>query len=167
MSGLWTWDPETGAVTWSGSVASLHGVGEAATTYEEMLAAAHPQDRGSLEAVLHLMIETTVGQRLVYRSVIGGLLSTQGQLITVAGRPFVVGSVRAVVPLDSDEQRVVDLFQSFPVGVSLLDPDGRFVQVNEAFAHLLGYPQEHLLGASYDDLVRKVKTNKLAVSGKA
>ena len=35
MSGLWTWDPESDAVTWSASVAALYGVPEAATTYRE------------------------------------------------------------------------------------------------------------------------------------
>jgi diguanylate cyclase (GGDEF)-like protein/PAS domain S-box-containing protein len=153
MSGLWTWDPETDAVTWSGSVASLHGLSQAATTYDEMVAAAHPDDRSALDAVLHLMVETTVGQQLVYRSVHGKLLSSQGQLITVAGRPFVVGSVRSVAPLQPEKQHFIDLLQSFPAGVCLLDDDGRFVEVNEAFAELLGYPQEELLQSTYRRLV--------------
>lgn len=153
MSGLWTWDPETDAVTWSGSIAPLHGLIQAATTYAGVLAAAHPDDRSALDAVMHLMVETTVGQQLLYRSVNGQMLSTQGQLITVSGRPFVVGSVRPVAPLQPEKQHFIDLLQSFPAGVCLLDDDGRFVEVNEAFADLLGYPQDDLLETAYSQLV--------------
>jgi len=153
MSGLWTWDPETDSVTWSGSIARMHGLSDAATTYAEVLAAAHPDDRSALDAVMHLMVETTVGQQLVYRSVAGELLSTQGQLITVSGRPFVVGSVRTIAPLQPEKQHFIDLLQSFPAGVCLLDDDGLFVEVNEAFADLLGYPQSELLGTRFVDLV--------------
>jgi len=153
MSGLWTWDPETDAVTWSGSIARMHGLADAATTYLAVIAAAHPDDRVALDAVMHLMVETTVGQQLVYRSVGGQLLSTQGQLITVAGRPFVVGSVRSMAPLQPEKQHFIDLLQSFPAGVCLLDDEGRFVEVNEAFADLLGYPQRALLETAYRDLV--------------
>ena len=153
MSGLWTWDPETGAVTWSGSVAGMHGVKDAATTYAELIAAAHPDDRATLQAALERMVETTVGQRQAYRSVSGARLSAQGQLITVAGRPFVVGSVRPVALPPPAEPPIIDLLQSFPVGVSLLDDNGTFVEVNEAFASLLGYPRDELLGTSYHDLV--------------
>jgi diguanylate cyclase (GGDEF)-like protein/PAS domain S-box-containing protein len=153
MSGLWTWDPETGAVTWSGSIAPMHGLADSATTYAEMLAAAHADDRSALDAVMHLMVETTVGQQLVYRSVGGDLLSTQGQLITVSGRPFVVGSVRSLAPLQPEKQHFIDLLQSFPAGVCLLDDDGLFVEVNEAFAELLGFPQTELLQTKYADLV--------------
>jgi diguanylate cyclase (GGDEF)-like protein/PAS domain S-box-containing protein len=153
MSGLWTWDPETGAVTWSGSIAPLHGLTEAASTYADVLAAAHPDDRAALDAVMQLMVETTVGQQLVYRSAGGDLLSTQGQLITVSGRPFVVGSVRPVAPLQPEKQHFIDLLQSFPAGVCLLDDEARFVEVNEAFADLLGYPQGELLHTPYPHLV--------------
>jgi diguanylate cyclase (GGDEF)-like protein/PAS domain S-box-containing protein len=99
------------------------------------------------------MVETTVGQQLVYRSVGGDLLSTQGQLITVSGRPFVVGSVRSLAPLQPEKQHFIDLLQSFPAGVCLLDDDGLFVEVNEAFAELLGFPQTELLQTKYADLV--------------
>jgi len=153
MSGLWTWDPETGAVTWSGSIAPMHGLADSATTYAEVLAAAHADDRSALDAVMHLMVETTVGQQLVYRSVSGDLLSTQGQLITVSGRPFVVGSVRSLAPLQPEKQHFIDLLQSFPAGVCLLDDDGLFVEVNQAFAELLGFPQADLLRTKYADLV--------------
>lgn len=152
MSGLWTWDPETGTVTWSGSVAGMHGVNDAATTLAEMIAAAHPDDRATLQAALERMVDTAVGQRQAYRSVSGARLSAQGQLITVAGRPFVVGSVRPVAPPPA-EPPIIDLLQSFPVGVSLLDDNGTFVEVNHAFASLLGYPRDELLGTSYHDLV--------------
>jgi diguanylate cyclase (GGDEF)-like protein/PAS domain S-box-containing protein len=153
MSGLWTWDPESGTVTWSGSVASLHGLTDSASSYGEVLAAAHPDDRSALDAVMHLMVETTIGQQLVYRSVNDQLLSTQGQLITVNGRPFVVGSVRSVAPLQQEKQHFIDLLQSFPAGVCLLDDEGRFVEVNEAFADLLGFEQEDLLRTQFQRLV--------------
>ena len=153
MSGLWTWDPRSGAVTWSGSVAPMHGLVEPATTYDEMLASVDPDDRVVLDAALRRMVDTTVAQRAVYRSVKGALLSSQGQLITVAGRPFVVGSVRPVLPPQAEEQRFIDLFQSFPVGVALLDDGGAFVEVNEALATMLHYPREELLGTSYHALV--------------
>ena len=113
MSGLWTWDPESDVVTWSASVAPLYGVAHPATTYQEQLLACHPDDRKRLDRDWLRMVETGVPSRQVYRSVSGAPLSSQAQLITVQGRPFVVGSVRAAARAHNDERRFAEMFRSF------------------------------------------------------
>jgi diguanylate cyclase (GGDEF)-like protein/PAS domain S-box-containing protein len=153
VSGLWTWDPETGAVTWSASVAGLFGVGAAATSYEQQLAAVHPDDRDRVDLEWAEMVAGHGTSRQLFRSVAGALLSSQAQLVQVRGRPFVVGAVRTAEEAAGEQARFADLFRSFPVGVALLTDDGLFVEVNDALCTLLGYRRAELIGTPYEQLL--------------
>jgi diguanylate cyclase (GGDEF)-like protein/PAS domain S-box-containing protein len=153
VSGLWTWDPETGVVTWSGSIASLHGLSEPATTYEEHLAAIDPRDRAGVDAAWRRMVSGRSGSQEIYRAVGGAVLSSKARLITVQDRPFVVGSVRTVSPAPSDDHRFSGLFRSFPVGIAMLDQAGVMVEVNDSLCELIGLDREDLVGLPYRSLV--------------
>jgi diguanylate cyclase (GGDEF)-like protein/PAS domain S-box-containing protein len=153
MSGLWTWDPGTGVVTWSGSVPALYGVPGAAATYDQQVAAVHPDDRDRVDREWQELVRSGVPGRQVYRSVAGLRLASQAQLISVDGRPFVVGAVRAGTRPEGDEQRFADLFRNFPVGVALVTDEGFVVEANEALCALVGYPREALVGAKLARLV--------------
>lgn len=55
------------------------------------------------------------------------------------------------------EQQVVRGFRAIETahdGISLLDEDGRFIYVNEAFADIIGYDREDLLGKHWELLYR-------------
>jgi len=153
MSGLWTWDPQTGAVTWSGSIAALHGLEQSVTTYEAQLAAIDPRDRAGVDAAWRRMVADGTGSQEVYRAVGGAVLSSKARMINVQGNPFVVGSVRTVSPAQPDDHRFTGMFRSFPVGITMLDPEGAMVEVNDAFCELLGYSRDQLIGSKYAQLI--------------
>ena len=152
MSGLWTWDPETDAVTWSASVAGLFGIREPAVSYPEQLDAVHPRDRERLDRDWHRMAEAGVAGRSVFRSVSGEALTSQAQHVVVQGRSLVVGVFRET-RVHPEEARFAEIFRTFPVGVALLTDEGFFLEVNDALCGLLGYPREELVGSPFGLLV--------------
>jgi diguanylate cyclase (GGDEF)-like protein/PAS domain S-box-containing protein len=152
MSGLWTWDQLTDAVSWSGTLPALHGT-PAATTYAEHLAAVHPHDQEEADRVWQRIARDGGEDRLVYRARNGALLSALVQRVAVAGRPLVVGSVVQVTRAKKEELRFVDLFAQLPVGMAVLSDEGRFLEVNDALCQLLGRERAGLLAMSYRELV--------------
>ena len=152
MSGLWTWDPETDAVTWSASVPGLFGVRESAGTYAELLDAIHPRDRERLDRDWHRMVEAGMAGRQAFRSVTGQALTSQAQQVTVQGRSLVVGVFRQTRS-HPEEARFAEIFRAFPVGVALMTDEGFFLEVNDALCGLIGYPREDLVGTPFARLV--------------
>lgn len=51
------------------------------------------------------------------------------------------------------EQRYRGLFENAPIGLSEIDPEGRYVAVNHSLAHMLGYQPHELIGRAAIDLV--------------
>ncbi|AQL41236.1 hypothetical protein BV210_00260 [Halorientalis sp. IM1011] len=49
-------------------------------------------------------------------------------------------------PTQADRQRYETIFNTVEDGIYLMDPDGRFVAVNDAGEELTGYPREYLVG---------------------
>ena len=54
--------------------------------------------------------------------------------------------------LRESEERFRGVFESAPVGMYLLDPEGRILQVNAAFCRMLGYTEPQLLALNWKDL---------------
>jgi PAS domain S-box-containing protein len=54
--------------------------------------------------------------------------------------------------LRDSEERFRGVFDSAPVGMYLLNPEGRFLQVNAAFSRMVGYSEQELLAANWQDL---------------
>jgi diguanylate cyclase (GGDEF)-like protein/PAS domain S-box-containing protein len=50
------------------------------------------------------------------------------------------------------EERFRSSFDDAPIGMAIVGLDGRWVRVNQAFAHLTGYGIEQLVGMSFQDL---------------
>ena len=55
----------------------------------------------------------------------------------------------------SDELHAT-IFERSPLGIFVVDDGGNYVQVNQAFADLLGYPRERLLQMNYRDVTHPV-----------
>ncbi len=152
MSGLWTWDPETDAVTWSASVPVLFGVRDPASAYAEQLDAVHPRDRERMDTDWRRIAEQGAASRQVFRSVTGRPLTAQAQQVSVRGRTLVVGVFRESRS-HPDEARFAEIFRTFPVGVALVTDEGFFLEVNDALCGMLGYPRDELVGSPFARLV--------------
>jgi diguanylate cyclase (GGDEF)-like protein/PAS domain S-box-containing protein len=66
----------------------------------------------------------------------------------VVGLRDVTVEQRALRQLARSEERFRLAMTAAPVGMAISDPDGRFVQVNDAFCDLVGLPESDVLGAT-------------------
>jgi PAS domain S-box-containing protein len=62
---------------------------------------------------------------------------------------------QAEAELRASEERWRGLFESVPIGVALITPDGRYLAVNQAFQKMLGYSETELLGRSPIELTHE------------
>ncbi|MGH2441721.1 MAG: PAS domain S-box protein, partial [Chloroflexota bacterium] len=71
--------------------------------------------------------------------------------------------------LEESEARFRAMFHALPVGVSVIDAEGRYIAVNQARQDMLGFSEEELLGAHYmdhtlvDDVSHDLKVNAEAL----
>ena len=67
---------------------------------------------------------------------------------------------------DEAEQRFRAAFDDAPVGMALLDLEGRFLQVNDAFADMLGYSMSTLVGRRMAEVthVEHIKADKAGLA---
>lgn len=54
--------------------------------------------------------------------------------------------------LRTSEERFRAIFHEAPIGISVIDPEGRYMAVNPARQQMLGYAEEELLGRRYIDI---------------
>jgi two-component system, cell cycle sensor histidine kinase and response regulator CckA len=81
------------------------------------------------------------------------VLDDSGRLIGVGGISLDISERKAVENLLREaEDRFRGAFDSAAIGMALVTPDGRFVQVNAALCGILGFTQEQLLGVSFQEI---------------
>jgi PAS domain S-box-containing protein len=83
-----------------------------------------------------------------------------------------LADVRAAeMALRQSEERLRSVFEHAAVGMALLTPEGRFVQVNSAFCRILGRPEKDLVGANWrfvlhpDDVASAQESERQLLSG--
>jgi PAS domain S-box-containing protein len=59
---------------------------------------------------------------------------------------------RAGEALRKSEERFRTLFASAPIGITINNAEGRFIQVNQAFQDMLGYSEDELWGMSFKEI---------------
>jgi diguanylate cyclase (GGDEF)-like protein/PAS domain S-box-containing protein len=69
---------------------------------------------------------------------------------TIAG---IIMTARDVSALREAEERFRDVFDHAPIGMALLDPERRFVQVNQALCRLVGADASWFLGSSLERVI--------------
>jgi two-component system cell cycle sensor histidine kinase/response regulator CckA len=105
-------------------------------------------DRAADETVL----VTLDGQRVP--------IEIASSLFYVDGRPAgVLGLVhdlterkRAEEALLQSERRFRSSFESAPIGMALVSPEGRFIEVNEALCEIVGYSTEELVARTFQEI---------------
>ncbi|MCF2971719.1 PAS domain S-box protein [Synechococcus sp. Nb3U1] len=151
----------------------------------------HPDDRWLFPAILKAQSE---GQKT---DVIFRIIRTDGQLIWLRERSFPIrdknGKVYRVAGIAEDiteskkleaERRQIEqalqqsaehfrqIFQLAPNGIALIDLQGRFIQVNDAFAQIIGYTPEELRGQQQldilypEDITQLLEANEALLTGK-
>ncbi len=92
-------------------------------------------------------------------------------LYTVAQIEDITERVRAQRALVEAEERFHRAFDQAPIGMALVTPDGRWLQVNPAFCGLLGYEADELTAFTFedvthpDDIERSVEHSRRQLDG--
>lgn len=84
----------------------------------------------------------------VVRDADGRFLHTRSTLVDVTQR------ARAEAALRDHAEELGDIYRYAPVGYAILDPEGRFLRVNEVLAHWHGYSADELVGRPVRDFLR-------------
>src|SRR5262249_45521296 len=85
-----------------------------------------------------------------------GVVLTEADLETMRALgkqvEFALGRARLVRLARDRQQRFSSAFQYAAIGMSLVAPDGHFVQVNPALCRLVGYSEAELLATSFQTI---------------
>jgi diguanylate cyclase (GGDEF)-like protein/PAS domain S-box-containing protein len=161
-AGSWEWDPVTDCTWWSDELCRIYGqpIGFA-PTQAEFRALVHPDDM----AWMRDAIDGFGGHDLRYR-----IVRSDGEIRYVHGRRVprhdAHGRVTNLYGTTQDitEQCEAELgrreaqelfetaFSQAPIGMALLEIDGRWLKVNPAVCRILGWPERELLRQTFQDI---------------
>ena len=169
--GSWSWNPQSGVVTWSEGMYRLFGCdsGDGPVTHEAFVALVHPDDRAGLLACYERAFEGGEPWAMDYRIIRGDgeqrtLHAAGGQS---GGQPgHFVGTVLDVTELRAQEhelrrsQREVRaqsellsaVIDHAAIGMACVGLDGRWARVNQALCEIVGYRESELRGLRFHDL---------------
>jgi len=159
--GSWEWDLDSGESRWSAEQFRLHGLDPAgvAPPQQEYAARVHPEDRAALlaswadhgrqrqEGVDEYRYEhPTLGTRtLRMHSDFLAAQADDGQRARLAGTCQDVTDERAAQSaLQAAEERFRCSFDEARIGMMIIDLDGHYSCVNDAFCAIVGYSHERL-----------------------
>ncbi|MBD3671764.1 MAG: PAS domain-containing protein [Gammaproteobacteria bacterium] len=164
--GIWDWNIPSGEMLLSGNYEPMLGfeVGELESTIEAWINSVHPED---LAAVQHQLQEYLHGKIPEY-SIELRMRCKGGDYKWVLCRGTVVERDASATPvrmigihsditqrkqaelaLLSNQTKLNGLYQLSPLGIALTDMDGNFIEFNEAFRQICGYPEEELRTLDY------------------
>lgn len=166
--GTWDWNISTGELYWSERIAPLFGYQreDVETTYDNFLAAIHPDDRDLVTAAVNDCVEFNkpydIEHRVVWEDGTEHWLHETGNVIRdVNGKArHMLGAVRDVTESKSWQKKLLDSerrmrsqLDSMGEGMFGLDEQGNTTFVNQAACAILGYSQNELIGKSILDLI--------------
>lgn len=162
--GTWDWNIQTGELFWSERIAPLFGYpeGNLETTYDNFLAAVHPDDRqlviDSVNACVQENTEYNIEHRCVWPDGSVHWLLEKGDVSRAAdGTPLhMLGVVQDItrqkqyeMELKESQSKLNSLFELSQLGIALTDMQGKYLEYNEAFRRICGYPAEELNTLDY------------------
>lgn len=145
--GSWEWIIPENKLTWSDEVFRLFGLpkSRSASTYENFLAMVHPEDRKLVEEAVNNALKTSSSYSIDHR-----VIQLNGEMIYVHeqaaielgsdGKPNrMIGTVHNITDrkkieeaLQQKEKLLSQVIEILPVGVWLVDKDGKIYHGNEA-----------------------------------
>ena len=124
----------------------------------------HPDDRTPVRERESAAMEAAepfhLRYRLQHRSGAWRTVEETGTGVFVRGEPvYLEGFISDVTEQEKTEARLHrselyfrSLFEGAPIGMAVTDPQGHFVEINEAYADMLGYARDELVGRPFAEL---------------
>ena len=156
--GHWELDLTSGTMHWSEEICRLAGFDPSSVTpsYELFLDKVHPEDRAQIVAANQRLLELREPLELNYRLLLkdGEVRHVQARLVTQVdqeGQPIrVIGTSQDVSRLVASQRQLRESEQSFrslfelsPLGIALIDQEGRCLRSNQAFRRLIEGETNH------------------------
>ena len=166
--GFWHADANTGKGTMSTELETLLEVApHADNPLSTFLAATHPDDRSAVE-LTYVDLQNHGGSRtLDHRLLVGGRTKyvrtvsvahgdVRRRVTELTGLVLDLTDIQAAAAaLCESEQKLRGLYETSQVGIALTDMEGHYVEFNEAFERICGYPTEELKQLDYWTLTPK------------
>ena len=160
--GSWTWDVATDEANWSDEMYRIFGRAPEAgpATGETFFAYLHSDDRERIAGGYPRSADGAPTVELDYRIISGDGAERVLHANARMEQPGqYVGTVQDVTELRAlereareSERRFRSTLENAPIGMTLVAPNGRFLQVNHALAEIVGYSEQELLGLAFQDL---------------
>lgn len=165
--GTWDWNIKTGDLYWSEQISALFGYkeGELQTTYENFLAAVHPDDRQYLIDSVNNCIERgeiyDIEHRCIWPDGTIKWLSERGDVSRDHnGQPsHMLGVVQDITLRKNAEQALLEseerfrgAFETAAHGMALVSLSGRWLKVNRSLCEITGYTEQELLSTNFQSI---------------
>ena len=164
-AGLWEWDATTNSYYWSDQNYCLLGyaVGECIPSQAAWLERVHPEDRElvaayTLENLGHSLARSSHEFKLTYRVLLpnGGIrwiedigevtYDTAGNLLRINGIQIDVSDSKQA---ELELEEISTALSNAVEGIARLDPQGRYISVNRAYAEVGGYTPAEMIGREW------------------
>ena len=162
--GTWDWNIETGDLVWTDRIPMLFGYpdGNLETSYENFLAALHPDDREDVMEAVNRCVEKDEPYEIEHRVVwpdgtvrwlheCGAVLrNEEGKAVQMLGVVRDINTRKlAESALVESEEKLSKLFELSPLGIALTDMGGKYLEFNKAFSEMCGYAADELAQLDY------------------
>jgi diguanylate cyclase (GGDEF)-like protein/PAS domain S-box-containing protein len=155
--GNWEWDKKSDAVTWSREVYAIFGrsLADPIANSRNFLELVQPEDRARVSAArdnppdsryeLSYRITRPDGQLCCIQERAEVMRDKEGNVTGLSGYlQDMTVAWKAEQDRRESEKRFRSMFEQAAVGISLTQLDGKFAEVNQRFASLVGYSREEL-----------------------
>lgn len=99
------------------------------------------------------LLLTARDNRKVWCLYYGEVVEIEGQKRLLSIASDISERKKAIAALQQSEEKFHKVFENVAVGMALISLNGRFLQVNQAFCHILGYSADELIGEKWRNLV--------------
>lgn len=158
--GSWTWDLDTGVVAWSDEEFRIFGLepGQIEPTYDAFIAIVHPEEREEVRARTSRVPETQLFEEMTNRIVrpdgeVRWIRSQATVIRSEEGTRLVVGTSLDITDAHRAEQHLLEAelrfrqgFEHSPVGMAMIDIDGRVTSANPAFCRVVQRDIDDVVG---------------------
>ncbi|MDH5747692.1 MAG: PAS domain S-box protein [Rhodospirillales bacterium] len=172
--GTWDWNVQTGELYWSDRIAPLFGyaTGALETTYDNFLAAIHPEDRQSVVDAVGACVESgaeyNIEHRVIWPDGTVRWLHERGDVVRDDhGKPLnMLGVVQDITARKWSEDEINRLSRRNELilnaagdGIYGVNTKGECTFINPAAAEMLGYDPQELIDKKLHDLLHHTKTD--------